>query len=38
MTNNQGKSPDKYVREEKIDKQFTQSLDQIKINDDVLAW
>jgi hypothetical protein len=37
-THNQVKCPDKYVREEKIEEQFTQSLDQIKIDDDVLAW
>jgi len=28
----------RYAREEKIDAQFTQSLDQIKIDDDVLEW
>ena len=37
-THNQGKCPDKYAREENIDEQFTQSLNQIKIDDDVLDW
>jgi hypothetical protein len=37
-THNQVKCPDKYASEEKIDELFTQSLDQFKINDDVLAW
>ncbi|MBW4055652.1 MAG: recombinase family protein [Proteobacteria bacterium] len=37
-THNQGKCPDKYAREVQIEEQFIQSLDQIKIDDDVLAW
>jgi site-specific DNA recombinase len=37
-THNKAKCPDKYATEDKIDEQFTQSLDQIKIDDDVLAW
>lgn len=35
-THNQGKWPDKYDIEAKIDEQFTQSLSQIKIDADVL--
>jgi DNA invertase Pin-like site-specific DNA recombinase len=37
-THNQGKCPDKYAREEKIDVQFIESLNDIKIDDDVVAW
>ena len=37
-TGNKGKCPDKYAREEKIDVQFSQSLNQLEIDDDVLDW
>ena len=37
-THNRGKCPDKYATEEKIDEQFMQSLNEIKIDDDVVAW
>lgn len=37
-THNRGKCPDKYATEEKIDEQFVQSLNEIKIDDDVVAW
>ena len=37
-TGNKGKCPDKYAREEKIDVQFSESLNQLKIDDDVLDW
>ena len=37
-THNLGKCPDKYVREEILDEQFTESLNQIQIDEDVLGW
>jgi site-specific DNA recombinase len=37
-TGNRGKCPDKYVREELVDQQFTESLHRIQIDDDVADW
>ncbi len=37
-THNKGVCNEKYVREEKIEEQFANSLNQIKIDDDVVDW
>ena len=37
-TGNRGKCPDKYVREELVDQQFTESLHRIQIDDEVADW
>ena len=37
-TGNKGKCPEKYSREEVIDQQFTDSLERIQIDNDVVDW
>ena len=37
-THNKGVCNERYVREEKIEEQFANSLNQIKIDDDVVGW